>query len=123
MPGSRCRKESAVILPRWMKRCRLAVGAGVLVHPNLVANGLGRFVAALPQSPCPPGLQETEPSTKLMRATRVGGSSLPHRRALRRCKTQKTVKQSSRKKAALTGIVIVFMRIPFSPSKLGHGAQ
>src|SRR5450432_2987148 len=34
----------------------------------------GRFLAALPQSPSPPGWKDTVPSRKLMRATRDGGS-------------------------------------------------
>src|SRR5271157_6371053 len=35
---------------------------------------MGRFFAAVPQSPVPPGCRETEPSVKLIRATREGGS-------------------------------------------------
>src|SRR5271165_1249332 len=35
---------------------------------------MGRFLVAVPQSPVPPGCSETEPSVKLMRATRDGGS-------------------------------------------------
>src|SRR5438876_86866 len=34
----------------------------------------GRFLAAFPQSPSPPGCNDTEPSMMLTRATRLGGS-------------------------------------------------
>src|SRR5215469_9990266 len=75
MPSSRLRKERAVMLPRWKAAAPACNSARESLSTQILSPMvIGRFLTALPQSPSPPGCRETEPSTMLMRATRLGGS-------------------------------------------------
>jgi len=68
--------------------------AGIFVNPDLVAMVIGRFFAALPNR-LTTRLQETEPSTKLMRATRVGGSFSSSARACGATKLKRPAKPTA----------------------------
>src|SRR5438105_5400354 len=75
MPSSRFRKEKAVMLPRWKVASPACNSARESLSTQILsAMVTGRLRTAFPQSPCPPGCMDTEPSTKLRRATRFGGS-------------------------------------------------
>src|SRR5208337_1004496 len=63
------------MLPRWRAACPACNSAREFWSTqSLSPMVMGRFLVAVPQSPVPPGCRETEPSVKLMRATRDGGS-------------------------------------------------
>src|SRR5437762_2919616 len=75
MPSSRLRKERAVMPPRWKAASPACNSARESLSTQILSPMVtGRFLAALPQSPCPPGCNDTEPSMMLTRATRLGGS-------------------------------------------------
>src|SRR5207249_9379880 len=85
---------------------------------------MGRLRAASPQSPSPPGCNETDPSTMLIRATRVGGSLSSSARACGGTKSKRPATQSKSPNLLPLLHVIVFMTNPlFSERSEEHTSE
>ena len=99
------------MLPRWMAAWPACSSARESLSLQILSPMVtGRFLAAAPQSPEPPGCTDTLPSTELMRATRVGGS-LSSALAFCTPRRRRPLKQSS-KLRLLFMLDVVFMVVP-----------